>query len=76
MLTISNPLSAGKAGGYFAKDDYYLASAGTWQGRGAEILGLSGEVTRDTFQAVLDKSDPHSGAVLVAGKGGVDQAGI
>lgn len=76
MLTISNPLSAKSAGAYFAKDDYYLAERGTWQGRGAEELGLSGEVTREAFAAVLGKTHPETGEVLVPDQGELGQAGI
>ncbi|MBE0616384.1 MAG: relaxase domain-containing protein, partial [Proteobacteria bacterium] len=76
MLSISPPLSASRAGAYFAKDDYYLAEKGTWWGRGAEALGLTGEVTREDFAAVLAKTHPETGAVLVPGQGDAAQAGI
>lgn len=50
-------------------DDYYLGvgeAPGPWVGRGAEILGLAGEVV-DTggFEAILAGRDPASGTQLV-----------
>jgi len=48
-------------------EGYYLARGeepGRWLGHGSEILGLSGEVTGEQLQAVLDGRDPTSGAQL------------
>ncbi len=78
MLTVSRPMSVGKAGHYFKSDDYYLSEKGEWQGKAAEALGLRGEVGNEDFKAVLRGHDPRSGEILIdetgAGKrrGGVD----
>jgi conjugative relaxase-like TrwC/TraI family protein len=68
MLTVSRPMSVGKAGHYFKSDDYYLSEKGEWQGKGAEALGLAGEVGNDDFKAVLRGLDPRSGESLVEEK--------
>ena len=50
-------------------EGYYLARSeepGRWLGHGAEILGLSGEVTGEQLRAVLDGRDPTSGAQLAS----------
>lgn len=47
--------------------DYYAEGErviGTWQGRGAELLGLSGEVESEQFEAVRQGLDPQSGEFL------------
>ena len=44
--------------------DYYAEGervTGTWQGRGAELLGLSGEVESEEFEAVRQGRNPQSG---------------
>ena len=49
------------------RHDYYAGHAeapGTWHGGFADHLGLSGEVTAETFRAVLDGVDPGTGAPL------------
>lgn len=46
------------------KDDYYLAAPGQWQGKLAEALGLSGEVTREDFRALGEGKDPRTGNQL------------
>lgn len=64
MLTI-RAMSDGK--GYSARhlehNDYYDEDervTGTWQGRGAEILGLHGSVKSEDFEAVRQSLDPRS----------------
>ena len=59
------------AKGYFEEHlsagDYYAENEclqGEWLGRGAELLGLSGRVTRDEFLALCDNHHPRSGALL------------
>ncbi|MDF1553862.1 MAG: relaxase domain-containing protein, partial [Deferrisomatales bacterium] len=68
MLTVSKPMTVAKAGHYFKSDDYYLSEKGEWQGRGAEALGLTGEVGNEDFNAVLRGCDPESGESLVEEK--------
>ena len=51
MLSVA-AVSSGQAKTYFAKD-YYTAqqqeSSTSWQGRGAEALGLTGPVCKEAF---------------------------
>ena len=68
MLTI-RAMSNGE--GYSARhlehSDYYAEGErviGLWHGRGAEMLGLSGEVKSDQFEAVRQGIDPTSGEFL------------
>ncbi|MEZ5402638.1 MAG: MobF family relaxase [Bryobacteraceae bacterium] len=70
MLTI-RAMSDGK--GYAARhlenNDYYAEGervAGAWWGRGAELLGLSGVVAHDDFEAVRQGLDPQSREYLRA----------
>lgn len=73
MMTLSKgSLTAGQAARYYqekyARDDYYSEDrtvAGQWVGAGAEQLGLSGDVERADFVAVLDGRDPRTGQVVV-----------
>jgi conjugative relaxase-like TrwC/TraI family protein len=59
--------SAGTSAAYYTQ---YLTPDGTgerpgiWAGRGAEQLGLSGEVTTEDLEALLSGHDPHTGALL------------
>jgi len=68
MLTI-RAMSNGE--GYAAKhlthSDYYAERervVGRWFGRGAELLGLSGDVQHEHFEAVRQGLDPFSGEFL------------
>jgi conjugative relaxase-like TrwC/TraI family protein len=68
MLTI-RAMSNGQ--GYSARhlehSDYYAEGErviGQWQGRGAELLGLSGDVKSDQFEAVRQGIDPQTGEFL------------
>ena len=50
---------------YQASDrDYYSKVTGDWLGRGAQMLGLQGEVRKDDFFALCDNLDPRSGTPL------------
>ncbi|MDF3047964.1 MAG: TrwC protein [Candidatus Midichloriaceae bacterium] len=59
MISISNIKSAGRATHYYEKDDYYAKddpehkNGSLWHGKGANLLGLSGEVEKEGFQAIL-----------------------
>jgi hypothetical protein len=64
MLTI-RAMSDGK--GYSSRhmehSDYYAEGervTGVWQGRGAELLGLSGDVKTDDFEALRQGLDPRT----------------
>ena len=68
MLTI-RAMSNGQ--GYSARhlehSDYYAEGErviGQWHGRGAEMLGLSGEVVSEQFEAVRQGIDPNTGEFL------------
>ena len=68
MLTI-RAMSNGT--GYSARhlqhSDYYAERervTGQWQGRGAEMLGLAGEVQSEQFEALRQGVDPQSGEFL------------
>jgi conjugative relaxase-like TrwC/TraI family protein len=73
MLSMSpGALDSGQAERYFeehySQDDYYTQGqtcVGQWVGKGAIGLGLSGEVSREDFSALLQGIHPRSGAVLV-----------
>jgi len=58
MLSLSKPLKAGDTAKYHKKDDYYLQEGGFWQGKGAEELGLAGQIDNDDFKAVLNGLRP------------------
>ena len=68
MLTIramSN--GAGYSARHLQHSDYYDEGervTGQWQGRGAEMLGLAGEVQSEQFEALRQGVDPQSGEFL------------
>ena len=68
MLTIramSN--GAGYSARHLQHSDYYAEGervTGQWQGRGAEMLGLAGEVQSEQFEALRQGLDPQSGEFL------------
>lgn len=67
MLSVANVRSAGGAAGYFAKDNYYANAdadrSGVWVGKGAERLGLVGNVEPRVFEAILRGELPHGGRI-------------
>jgi conjugative relaxase-like TrwC/TraI family protein len=70
-------LSAGQAETYYeekySQDDYYTEDhrvAGQWFGRGADSLGLSGEVAPKDFRAILRGQRPDTAEVLVRNANG------
>lgn len=80
MLVMSKgALTAAKAETYYEEkyshDDYYSEKqqvVGQWFGRGAQELGLSGEIATEDFRAVLRGLRPASGEVLVHKANGYD----
>ena len=80
MLVMSKgALTAAQAETYYeekySQDDYYTEKqrvVGQWFGRGAEELGLSGEVATEDFRSVLRGLHPASGEVLVHKANGYD----
>jgi conjugative relaxase-like TrwC/TraI family protein len=72
VLTIAN-LSAGSERYYLRSaldsiDEYYVRGEerGYWVGRGADSLGLSGEVAAEDLRAVLEARSPSDGKSLVS----------
>ena len=58
---------AGYAQRHLEHSDYYdehRKVQGEWQGRGAELLGLRGNVTRERFEAVREGLHPETGEFL------------
>ena len=68
MLTIRAMTSGeGYAQRHLQQSDYYDQNRtvkGEWHGRGAELVGLKGEVTSEDFEAVRQGLDPRSGEFL------------
>jgi hypothetical protein len=62
MLRVTTSHSAEGAKKYFdvslKTSDYYTRDTGTWGGKGAEILGLKGEVHRRDFVALINNRWP------------------
>jgi conjugative relaxase-like TrwC/TraI family protein len=70
MLSVATVRSAKGAAAYFAADNYYTAgeaeTSGEWFGKGAETLGLSGNVDKETFEGLLKGSLPNGSQVGTA----------
>ena len=68
MLTIRAMTGGeGYAQRHLQQSDYYDQNRtveGQWHGRGAELLGLKGEVTSEDFEAVRQGLDPQTGEFL------------
>lgn len=57
VASVSALTSSAQASSYYEADDYYAEgglSPSEWHGKGAEELGLSGDVDRDAFRELLD----------------------
>jgi conjugative relaxase-like TrwC/TraI family protein len=57
VASVSALTSSAQASSYYEADDYYAdggLSPSEWHGKGAEELGLSGDVDRDQFRELLD----------------------
>ena len=58
MLSVAPVRSSSGAANYFAKDNYYTvegsAEVSIWDGEGARELGLSGQVGKNAFEAILN----------------------
>ncbi len=68
MLTIRAMTGgAGYAQRHLEHSDYYDEQRrvqGEWHGRGAELLGLSGNVTPEQFEAIREGLNPETGEFL------------
>src|ERR1700733_778824 len=72
-MIFHNPIRSAKAAKdyysqHIAPGDYYgkesAESKGIWHGRGAEMLGLSGEVNQADFFKLCDNINPQTGEQL------------
>ena len=78
MIRASGALTASQGKDYYDKEysrgDYYTederAVPGVWSGRGAEKLGLQGNVEKEVFEAVLEGKAGPSGDQLIPGQVG------
>jgi conjugative relaxase-like TrwC/TraI family protein len=70
MLSVSQGKSAGDAEHYFKKEDYYLKGQESteWLGKGAEALGLQGQVIAEDFKAIAEGRHPQTDEQLIAPK--------
>src|SRR5579863_2954449 len=71
MLSVTPSVNAQQAKDYFTRHmdrDYYLRDSaefpGEWHGRGAEMLGLSGQVDKESYFRLCDNLDPKTGEPL------------
>src|ERR1700683_228501 len=67
MIRITEQASAKDAKRYYATADYYTEGqelVGSWGGKGASRLGLSGTVDKDSFERLCDNLDPRTGEQL------------
>lgn len=67
MLNITPQANAAGAKSYFAVSDYYSEGQeinGEWGGKGAALLGLSGQVEEAEFNAMCDNLHPVTGKPL------------
>ena len=67
MIRISQQDSAAAAKSYYSTADYYSEGqelVGSWGGKGAARLGLSGTVDKDSFERLCDNLDPRTGEQL------------
>ncbi len=77
MLSVANVRSASAAASYFAADNYYASAdadrSGQWTGKGADMLGLKGQVETKAFDALLRGELPDG--TLVGNPGQKHRAG-
>jgi conjugative relaxase-like TrwC/TraI family protein len=67
MLRITTNVSSAAAKDYFSTADYYSEGqelAGTWCGKAATLLGLSGSIQQKDWERLCDNLDPRNGAPL------------
>ncbi len=57
MVSITN-VSSGQASTYYQKDNYYTKSEGQWQGKGAQKIGIEGEIKKEDFEKVIHGKAP------------------
>jgi conjugative relaxase-like TrwC/TraI family protein len=80
-MSLARSISASNAEKYYYEKDPILVKEpdgnSRWQGQGAEKLGLSGQISKDTFVKILDGRHPETGQRLVAiGVNGEHRSGM
>ncbi len=80
-MSLARSISASNAEKYYYEKDTLLSKEpednSKWQGQGAEKLGLSGQISKDSFIKILDGRHPETGQRLVAlGVNGEHRAGM
>jgi len=69
-MSLMRPVSAGNAINYYYENDPIMSQSinnnSVWIGNGAAKLGLLGQVSKDSFERVLNGRDPNNGEQLVA----------
>jgi len=62
---------------YTEKDNYYTKEQGHWYGKGADSLGLRGQVNKEDFEQILSGRDSKTGELVHAGgEGRSHRAGV
>ena len=76
MLSIHN-VTSGQASTYYTQDSYYTRDqlGGQWTGRGAELLGLDGDFSREDFENIIHGRDRSGTELIERGFQGKHQAG-
>ncbi|MBI3599749.1 MAG: relaxase domain-containing protein, partial [Nitrospinae bacterium] len=75
MVSVTN-VSVEQAGTYYSKDSYYTQEQGEWQGRGAEAMGLSGEIKKEDFLNLIEGKNPQGNELVAANSQGEHRAGV
>jgi conjugative relaxase-like TrwC/TraI family protein len=79
MVSITS-VGAGQAASYYTqKDNYYTQANGQWHGKGAELLDLTGPVSKDDFVNLLSGKDIQGNQIIHSGVGknqGERRAGV
>jgi conjugative relaxase-like TrwC/TraI family protein len=68
MLRINQNSHASGAKSYYSSSDYYVDGqelSGVWRGKGAAMLGLTGEIQRADWDALCDGINPKTGDRLL-----------
>jgi conjugative relaxase-like TrwC/TraI family protein len=69
MIRINAIPNNAAAKAYYRSADYHMEGQeqpAFWRGKGAEMLGLTGEVKREDFEALCDNLNPNTGKQLTA----------
>lgn len=78
MLSLTR-VNANQASSYYTADDYYLESAGHWQGELATALGYTGSIQEKDFQSLIngvDNRDNPRFEIQSGGKDNIHTAGV